>query len=38
MGRPSLIELELEMDAAGDLSAARLGGNAVCVAEGTLSL
>jgi trans-2,3-dihydro-3-hydroxyanthranilate isomerase len=38
MGRPSLIELELEIDAAGDLSAARLGGNAVCVAEGTLSL
>lgn len=37
-GPASQIELELEMDAAGDLSAARLGGNAVCVAEGTLSL
>lgn len=38
MGRPSRIELELEMDAAGDLTTARLGGNAICVAEGTLSL
>ncbi|MEQ8658745.1 MAG: PhzF family phenazine biosynthesis protein [Hyphomicrobiales bacterium] len=38
MGRPSTIELELELDSAGDLSASRLGGDAVCVAEGTLLL
>ncbi|MFK7792647.1 MAG: PhzF family phenazine biosynthesis protein [Devosiaceae bacterium] len=38
MGRPSLIELELEVDAAGTLQTARLGGDAVCVAEGTLTL
>lgn len=38
MGRSSHIELELEIDAAGTLVAARLGGDAVCVAEGVLSL
>lgn len=38
MGRPSHIGLELEINAGGSLVAARLGGDAVCVAEGTLSL
>ncbi|MBV6658198.1 MAG: PhzF family phenazine biosynthesis protein [Devosiaceae bacterium] len=38
MGRPSLIELELEVDAHGTLSMARLGGNAVCIARGTLDI
>lgn len=38
MGRPSHIQLELEVDAAGDLSLARLGGHAVCVAEGSLTV
>ncbi|MEM6383963.1 MAG: PhzF family phenazine biosynthesis protein [Pseudomonadota bacterium] len=38
MGRPSHIELELEVDSAGSLRAARLGGHAVCVAEGVLKL
>jgi trans-2,3-dihydro-3-hydroxyanthranilate isomerase len=38
MGRPSHIGLELEMDAGGSLIAARLGGDAVCLAEGTLHL
>lgn len=38
MGRPSHIELELEIDAGGSLVAARLGGDAVCVAQGTLMI
>ncbi|WP_375568379.1 PhzF family phenazine biosynthesis protein [Ahrensia marina] len=38
MGRPSIIELELDIDPNGHLSASRLGGDAVCVAEGTLLL
>lgn len=38
MGRPSHIDLELEMDAGGKLVAARLGGDAVCIAEGMLNL
>ena len=38
MGRPSLIELELEVDASGAPQTARLGGHAVCVAEGMLAL
>ncbi|MEO0381948.1 MAG: PhzF family phenazine biosynthesis protein [Pseudomonadota bacterium] len=38
MGRPSLITLELEVDASGALGMARLGGDAVCVAQGTLLL
>lgn len=37
MGRPSLLRLELEI-ADGDIHAARLSGNAVVVAEGTLIL
>ncbi len=37
MGRPSLIELEIDMDG-GEVVAARIGGNAVIVAEGTLHL
>ena len=36
MGRPSHIDLELEVDASGRLVAARIGGDAVCVAEGML--
>lgn len=35
MGRPSRIRLELQMEA-GKLAAARIGGNAIVVAEGTL--
>lgn len=38
MGRPSLITLELEVEASGALGMARLGGDAVCVAQGTLLL
>ena len=38
MGRPSHIALELEVDAGGTLAAARLGGHAVCIAEGVLHL
>lgn len=38
MGRPSHIGLELEIDAGGSLVSARLSGDAVCVAEGVLSL
>lgn len=38
MGRPSTIALELEVDPSGKLDASRLGGDAVCVAEGTLSI
>lgn len=38
MGRPSHIVIELEIDAGGRLVAARLGGNAVCMAEGVLKL
>lgn len=38
MGRPSHIALELEVDAGGDLTAARLGGDAVCLAEGIVHL
>lgn len=38
MGRPSHIDVELEVSASGALVAARLGGDAVCVAEGILSL
>lgn len=37
MGRPSLIELEVDMDG-GQVVAARIGGDAVVVAEGTLRL
>ena len=38
MGRPSLLHLELEVDASGALSLMRLAGDAVLVAEGTLFL
>lgn len=38
MGRPSHMGLELEIDAGGTLVAARLSGDAVCVAQGTLTL
>lgn len=38
MGRPSHIGLELEINATGSLVAARMGGDAVCVAEGTLHI
>lgn len=38
MGRPSHIQLELEVAANGALIAARLGGDAVCVAQGVLTL
>lgn len=38
MGRPSHIGLELEIDAGGTLVSARLSGDAVCVAQGTLTL
>ncbi|MGD1885573.1 MAG: PhzF family phenazine biosynthesis protein [Cohaesibacteraceae bacterium] len=38
MGRPSHITLALEVDGPGALTLARLGGHAVCVAEGTLTV
>jgi trans-2,3-dihydro-3-hydroxyanthranilate isomerase len=38
MARPSFIQLELEVDPSGALVASRLGGDAVCVAEGTLHI
>ncbi|MEJ0098007.1 MAG: PhzF family phenazine biosynthesis isomerase [Bauldia sp.] len=37
MGRPSLIDLEVDMDS-GEVAAARIGGDAVLLAEGTLDL
>ncbi|TNB47364.1 PhzF family phenazine biosynthesis protein [Martelella lutilitoris] len=36
MGRPSYIRLNLETGPGGEISAARIGGQAVCVARGTL--
>nr|WP_272211453.1 PhzF family phenazine biosynthesis protein [Marinicella sp. W31]MDC2877341.1 PhzF family phenazine biosynthesis protein [Marinicella sp. W31] len=36
MGRPSYIRLNLETGSNGEISAARIGGQAVCVARGTL--
>ncbi|MBB4120598.1 PhzF family phenazine biosynthesis protein [Martelella radicis] len=36
MGRPSYLRLNLETGASGEISAARIGGQAVCVARGTL--
>ena len=37
MGRPSLIALEVDIEG-GEIAAARIGGDAVIVAEGTLDL
>ena len=37
MGRPSLITLEIDIEG-GEVAAARIGGDAVVVAEGTLDL